>query len=79
MKIEDMKGLVCVLVNLKPRKLAGFESNGMVVAASNADHTIVELIRPAEGEFVFFYLYFMVFKCVFLVLGLFFAENNFCI
>jgi len=23
-KIEEMKGLVCVMANLKPRKLAGF-------------------------------------------------------
>ena len=28
--IENMNGLVIVLANLKPRKLAGMESNGMV-------------------------------------------------
>jgi len=35
-----------VLANLKPRKLAGFNSNGMVLCASSADHTKVELMRP---------------------------------
>jgi tRNA-binding EMAP/Myf-like protein len=28
-----------VLSNLKARKLAGFNSNGMVLCASNADHS----------------------------------------
>lgn len=37
--IENMSGLVIVMANLKGRKLAGFESNGMVVCASNGDHT----------------------------------------
>ena len=46
---EDMKGLVIVMANLKPRPLGGFMSNGMVVCASNSDHTAVEIIRP-EGE-----------------------------
>lgn len=27
----------------------GFESNGMVVCASNGDHTKVELLRPPVG------------------------------
>jgi aminoacyl tRNA synthase complex-interacting multifunctional protein 1 len=44
-----MKGPVLVMVNLKPRPLAGFPSNGMVVCASNADHTQVELLIP-EGQ-----------------------------
>ena len=44
-----MKGKVIVMANLKPRPLAGFLSNGMVVCASNADHTAVELLLP-EGE-----------------------------
>jgi aminoacyl tRNA synthase complex-interacting multifunctional protein 1 len=44
-----MKGKVLVMTNLKPRPLAGFNSNGMVVCASNADHTVVELLIP-EGE-----------------------------
>ena len=34
-----MTGLVLVVANLEPRKLAGNPSNGMVLCASNADHT----------------------------------------
>lgn len=41
-----MKGLVIVMANLKPRPLAKFMSNGMVVCASNGDHTEVKIIRP---------------------------------
>jgi tRNA-binding EMAP/Myf-like protein len=41
-----MKGKVLVMVNLKPKSLAGFPSNGMVVCASNEDHTKVELLIP---------------------------------
>lgn len=37
------------MANLKPRPLAKFMSNGMVVCSSNADHTDVRIIRP-EGE-----------------------------
>jgi tRNA-binding EMAP/Myf-like protein len=47
--LEQMTGRVLVMANLKPRPLAGFNSNGMVVCASNADHTVVELLIP-EGE-----------------------------
>ena len=43
-----MKGPVIVMANLKSRPLAKFMSNGMVVCASNADHTDVRIIRP-EG------------------------------
>lgn len=39
--LDQMKGKVLVMANLKPRPLAGFNSNGMVVCASNADHTVV--------------------------------------
>ena len=47
---EQMTGrLVIVAANLKPRPLAGIESNGMVICASNADHTAVELLVPPEG------------------------------
>ena len=50
-----MKGKVIVMANLKPRPLAGFESNGMVVCASNKEHTNVEIIVPngARGERVY--------------------------
>jgi len=44
-----MKGKVLVMANLKPRPLAGFQSNGMVVCASTPDHTAVELLIP-EGD-----------------------------
>jgi len=41
-----MTGNILVMVNLKPRPLAGFQSNGMVVCASNEEHTVIELLRP---------------------------------
>lgn len=44
-----MTGKIIIMANLKPRPLAGFLSNGMVVCASNNDHTAVELLIP-EGE-----------------------------
>ena len=40
---------VLVLCNLKARNLLGFPSHGMVLCASNADHTAVELVVPPEG------------------------------
>ena len=47
MKMEDMVGrLVCVLCNLKERKLVGFPSHGMVLCASNKDHTEVKFVSP---------------------------------
>lgn len=49
-KQEDMEGkLVMVLCNLKKRNLVGFPSHGMVMCASNDDHTDVELVIPPEG------------------------------
>lgn len=49
--LEEMtKGLVVVFANLKPRKLVDIMSNGMVMCASNADKTKIELIRPPEGS-----------------------------
>ena len=45
--IDDFKGqFVLVVCNLKPRKLREILSNGMVLCASNEDHTIVELLKP---------------------------------
>ena len=38
-----------LLCNLKPAKMKGIESQAMVLAASNADHTIVELLSPPDG------------------------------
>jgi aminoacyl tRNA synthase complex-interacting multifunctional protein 1 len=46
--IEDMAGAVCVMTNLKPRKIGGFNSCGMVMAL----HTLsgFELLRPGQVE-----------------------------
>jgi len=47
LKPEDLEGrMVLVLCNLKARKLVGFPSHGMVLCASNADHTDVRLVNP---------------------------------
>jgi methionine--tRNA ligase beta chain len=47
MKAEDLEGKkVLVLCNLKARKLVGFPSHGMVLCASNEDHTEVKLVSP---------------------------------
>lgn len=41
---------VLVLCNLKPRKLRGIESNGMILCASNEDHSVVELLIPKNPQ-----------------------------
>ena len=47
--LDQMQGRrVLVIANLKPRKLQGFESNGMVVCAVAADGKS-EFIEPPEG------------------------------
>jgi glutamyl-tRNA synthetase len=47
MKAEDMEGrMVLVLCNLKERKMVGFPSHGMVLCASNKDHTEVKFVSP---------------------------------
>jgi aminoacyl tRNA synthase complex-interacting multifunctional protein 1 len=56
---EDLQDqLVLVLCNLKKRNLVGFASHGMVLCASNADHTAVEIVSPPHttplGERVVF-------------------------
>lgn len=44
---EDLEGRKClVLCNLKERKLVGFPSHGMVLCASNEDHSVVRLVNP---------------------------------
>merc|ERR1712194_235309 len=49
-KAEEFEGRMCVVVaNLKPKKLAGFPSNGMVLCASNADHSKVLIVEPPAG------------------------------
>lgn len=47
---DEMQGhRVCVLCNLKPRKLGGFPSNGMLLCACTEDHSAGALIEPPEG------------------------------
>jgi tRNA-binding EMAP/Myf-like protein len=42
--------LVCVIANLKPRKLGGFESHGMVLCAETEDKSVIELLIPPQGS-----------------------------
>ena len=49
-KTEEMQNRdVLVLCNLKEAKMGGFPSHGMVLCASNADHTAVEFAVPPAG------------------------------
>lgn len=41
-----MTGPVIVFANLKPRKLADFMSNGMVMANSDVDRKEIKLVAP---------------------------------
>lgn len=44
---EDLIGKqIIVLTNLKPRMLKGIESRGMLLAASNEDHSKINLLTP---------------------------------
>ena len=43
---------VVIIANLKPRNMRGVKSNGMVLCASNAEHTEVEPLAPPEGAAV---------------------------
>lgn len=48
--LDEVKGSLCVvLANLKPRKVAGTESQGMVLCASDAEKTKLCLISPPAG------------------------------
>jgi len=48
--IDEMQNRFCLVVcNLKPNSLKNVISNGMVLCASNADHTQVEFIDPPPG------------------------------
>lgn len=42
--------LVIVLCNLKAKKLAGYESHGMVLCGETVDKSVVELIEPPQGS-----------------------------
>ena len=47
---DDLMDKDCVVVcNLKPRDLEGVPSNGMVLCASNKEHTEVKLVVPPAG------------------------------
>ena len=49
-KAEDLQDrMVLVVLNLQKRKMAGFQSNGMVMACRGADGTTVELIDVPAG------------------------------
>ncbi|KAG8369642.1 hypothetical protein BUALT_Bualt14G0034800 [Buddleja alternifolia] len=51
--LEEMQNRkVCVLCNLKPANMRGIKSQAMVLAASNSDHTKVELVEPPQGAVV---------------------------
>jgi len=57
--LEDFIGKkVVVLCNLKPANMRGIKSNGMVLAASNAEYTKVEILEPPQdavkGERILF-------------------------
>lgn len=48
--LEEMQGMrVIVLANLKARNMRGIKSHGMLLAASNEEHTEVEPLSPPEG------------------------------
>ncbi len=49
--INDLKdSLVVVICNLEARNLKGWESHGMILCASNDDHTKVEPLRPPKDS-----------------------------
>ena len=48
---EDLKGKkIIIIANIEPRKLRGIESQGMLLAASNDDHSEVSLIKPKTAS-----------------------------
>ncbi|KAE8698064.1 putative methionine--tRNA ligase [Hibiscus syriacus] len=51
--LEEMQNrLVCVLCSLKPAAMGGIKSHAKVLAASNDDHTKVELVEPPKSATV---------------------------
>jgi tRNA-binding EMAP/Myf-like protein len=42
--------MVVVICNLKPRKVAGVMSSGMVMCAQHEDGSVVEFLSPPEGS-----------------------------
>ena len=57
-KEELLHRKVVVITNLKPRHVGTFVSQGMVICAENADHSVVELVEPPAdakvGEWIQF-------------------------
>lgn len=52
-EVSQMEGRKCLVVaNLKPAKLGGFVSQGMVLCAGNAEHTAVEFVDVPEGAII---------------------------
>ncbi|THG18871.1 hypothetical protein TEA_026704 [Camellia sinensis var. sinensis] len=48
--LDDMQNRkVCVLCNIKPTTMRGIKSQAMVLAASDSDHTKVELVEPPQS------------------------------
>jgi methionyl-tRNA synthetase len=46
---EDLQGMKIVIVaNLAPRKMRGIESQGMLLAASDKEHSKVLLVSPGD-------------------------------
>lgn len=46
---DDLIGKEIIIVaNLEPRKMKGIESQGMLLAASNEDHSKVILLKPGK-------------------------------
>ncbi|MFH1451723.1 MAG: methionine--tRNA ligase subunit beta [archaeon] len=45
-KLQDK--LIIIVANLAPRKLRGIESQGMLLAAGNADRTKISLLTPDQ-------------------------------
>ncbi len=54
--VQDQQ--VIVLANLKPRNMRGIKSNGMLLCASNAEHTEVEPLLPPAGAAIGERVYF---------------------
>lgn len=49
--LEEMRGaMVVVICNLKPKKLAGIPSHGMVLCAQFEDKSVIEFLNPPEGS-----------------------------
>ena len=46
---QMLNARVLVLANVKPSKMREVASQGMVLCASNEDHTVVDFVSPPEG------------------------------